>query len=617
MSGTQEPRAHPDAAAETPATDEADPARSATEDGGREEAGHEDGGREDAGREDNGREDGGREDSGREGTSGKQPPRPRRMLYVTLPGSWTAVVFGCLSFTPSLLPRGGLLQGVICGITAAIGYGLGVLAAWVWREFADREARPARRRSWRTFFVTAPALFAVAFGLGQYWQHEIRRLMGVRDYNLLLTIVSPLVAVLVFCLVLVTGRGVRGLYRWLAGLLRRRIGARAAGATGWILVAALAYATVTGLLLDGFISLANQTFSARDTVTQEGAHRPTVGARSGGPGSLVPWDSLGREGRSFTGRGPTTADIARFTHGSAQQPIRAYAGLDSAESTEARAELAVADLKRAGGFERKNLLVATTTGSGWIDPAAVDTFEYLSGGDSAAVALQYSYLPSWISYLVDQSKAREAGRDLFDAVYDTWSRLPQDQRPRLYVAGESLGSFGGEAPFSGEADLRIRTAGTLFAGPPNFNTLYRQFTDERASGSREIQPVYKDGRTVRFTNDPASDIAPADRPWDGTRVLYLMHPSDPIVWWSPRLVLHEPDWLDEPHGKDVLGRTRWLPFVTFWQVTADLPFATGVPSGHGHTYVTEYVDGWNTVMRPSGFSGQDLARLKDIIAAGH
>ena len=49
--------------------------------------------------------------------------------------------------------------------------------------------------------------------------------------------------------------------------------------------------------------------------------------------------------------------------------------------------------------------MVTTTGSGWVDPASVDTFEYLSGGDSAIVAIQYSYLPSWMSYLVDQSKA--------------------------------------------------------------------------------------------------------------------------------------------------------------------------------------------------------------------
>lgn len=71
---------------------------------------------------------------------------------------------------------------------------------------------------------------------------------------------------------------------------------------------------------------------------------------------------------------------------------------------------------------------------------------------------------------------------------------------------------------------------------------------------------------TRFTTDPLAGIPPADRPWDGTRVLYLMHPSDPIVRWTPCLTFGEPDWLSEPHGRDVLKGMRWLPFVTFWQV---------------------------------------------------
>jgi uncharacterized membrane protein len=261
-------------------------------------------------------------------------------------------------------------------------------------------------------------------------------------------------------------------------------------------------------------------------------------------------------------------------------------------------------------------VVFTTTGSGWVDPAMIDSFEYLSDGDSAAVAIQYSYLPSWISYLVDQSKAREAGRTLFDVVYDRWSRLPQDQRPKLFVAGESLGSFGGETAFSGEADLRNRTAGTLFAGPPNFNTLFREFSDNRDTGSPEIEPVYKDGRTVRFASDPAAAIPPSGQPWDGSRVLYLMHPSDPIVWWSPHLILSEPDWIGEAPGTDVLEGMVWMPFVTFWQVSADLPFSTGVPGGHGHKYTTEQVDGWYAVLQPPGLTPATLDALKQVIAKG-
>ncbi len=540
--------------------------------------------------------------------------KPRKLLYVTLPGGWGAIIFACLSFTPSLLPRGGVIQGVICGITAAIGYGLGVWAASIWRAFADREPRPPRRWAWRTFFVSAIVLFAVAFGLGQYWQYEIRKLMGVTDYNIPLVVASPFIAVLVFCLFLLIGRGLRGLYRWAAALLSRWIGPRAARGVGWVLVVGLTYVVVSGVLLQGFIGLMNQAYSVRDTRTAEGIKQPTTSLRSGGPGSLIPWDTLGWQGRNFIGKGPSVSDIEKFTGQPPMEPIRIYAGLASAKGAQAQAALAVKDLQRAGGFQRKYLAVVTTTGSGWVDPALVDSFEYLTGGNCATVAIQYSYLPSWISYLVDQSKALAAGRALFDAVYGVWAKLPADQRPKLVVAGESLGSFGGEAAFTGENDLANRTNGALFAGPPNFNTLFREFSDHRDAGSPEVQPIYQDGRIVRFTNDASTGIPPPGQPWNGTRVLYLMHPSDPIVWWSPHLIFSQPDWISEPPGRDVLKSMFWMPFITFWQVTADLPFATGVPGGHGHTYSGEYVNGWNAVLRPAGITSQDLATLRPIIA---
>lgn len=540
----------------------------------------------------------------------------RKLLYATLPGCWGALVFACLSFTPSLLPRGGVLQGVVCGITAAIGYGLGVFAAFVWRAFADRSPRRPGRRPWLVFLVSAVVLFAVSFGVGQYWQHQIRALMGVAEYNIPLVVLAPVVAAVVFCLLLAVGRGIRGLYRASARLLHRWIGRRAAGVVGWFLIAGLVYAVVSGVLLGGLVGVANEAFSLRDTMTPEGAAQPATGLRSGGPGSVVPWDSLGWQGRSFIGDGPSTDQIGQFVDHPALEPIRTYAGLASSADSESRAALAVEDLSRAGGFQRGNLLVVTTTGSGWVDPALVDSFEYLTGGDAATVAIQYSYLPSWISYLVDQSKAREAGRDLFDAVYDVWSKLPPDNRPQLFVAGESLGSFGGETAFSGEYDLRNRTSGTLFAGPPNFNTLFREFSDRREPGSPEVEPVYKNGRTVRFSNDPEAGIPPTGSPWDGTRVLYLMHPSDPIVWWSPNLILSEPDWIGQPPGRDVLEDMVWIPFVTFWQITADLPFSTGVPGGHGHKYTAEYVDGWNAVLQPAGLTGEQLATLRTVIGGG-
>ena len=543
------------------------------------------------------------------------PARPRKLLYVTLPGCWGALIAGCLSFTPSLLPRSGTIQGIVWGITAAIGYGVGVNVAWIWRAFADREARRPRRRSWLIFFISAAVLTVVMFGLGQYWQYLIRGLMGVTEYNIALVVASPFIAALVFCLILLIGRGLRGLYHWVERLLHRWTSERAARAVGWLLVVGLTYAVVTGVLFQGFIDAMNSAYSLRDTKTAEGVHQPTTGLRSGGPGSLIPWDTLGWQGRNFIGKGPSTSDIEKATGQPAMAPIRIYSGLASASDAEARANLAVQDLERAGGFQRKYLLVVTTTGSGWVDPALSDSFEYLTDGDSAIVAIQYSYLPSWISYLVDQSKAREAGRALFDAVYGPWSQLPEGQRPRLLVAGESLGSFGGETAFSGEQSMANLTEGALWAGPPNFNTLFREFSDHRDSGSLEVQPIYHDGRIVRFADDATTDIPPDGQSWPASRVLYMMHPSDPIVWWSPHLIFSAPDWISEPPGKDVLAGIIWIPFVTFWQVTADLPFATGVPAGHGHKYTSEYVDGFNAVMQPAGVTPQELTELRKIIAA--
>jgi uncharacterized membrane protein len=70
----------------------------------------------------------------------------------------------------------------------------------------------------------------------------------------------------------------------------------------------------------------------------------------------------------------------------AGEPIRVYVGLRSAESLEGRTKLALDELSRVGGFDRSVLVVITPTGSGWVDPAAVDSIEYLRHGDVAVTA---------------------------------------------------------------------------------------------------------------------------------------------------------------------------------------------------------------------------------------
>ena len=91
-------------------------------------------------------------------------------------------------------------------------------------------------------------------------------------------------------------------------------------------------------------------------------------------------------------------------------------------------------------------------------------------------------------------------------------------------------------------------------------------------------------------------------------MVYLQHPSDPITWWSPALMVRRPDWLAEPRGYDVLPSMRWFPFVTFWQVTADMAVSNGVPAGHGHNFGATPVAAWAHIAPPDGWTADGPPR---------
>ncbi|OOK78329.1 hypothetical protein BZL30_2675 [Mycobacterium kansasii] len=176
--------------------------------------------------------------------------------------------------------------------------------------------------------------------------------------------------------------------------------------------------------------------------------------------------------------------------------------------------MAARDLQRAGGLQRAVVAVATTTGTGWINEAEADALEYIYNGNTAIVSMQYSYLPSWLSFLVDKENARHAGQALFEAVDKLIRQMPEFKRPKLVVFGESLGSFGGEAPFMTLDNVLARTDGALFSGPTFNNTIWNDLTSTRDPGSPEWLPIYHHGANVRFVARP-SDLQRPDEPWGG------------------------------------------------------------------------------------------------------
>ena len=81
----------------------------------------------------------------------------------------------------------------------------------------------------------------------------------------------------------------------------------------------------------------------------------------------------------------------------AKQPIRVYASLAAADTEEERAELLLRELDRTKAFERSAIALFSPTGSGYVNYVACETYEYLTRGDCASMAIEYSVLPSALS----------------------------------------------------------------------------------------------------------------------------------------------------------------------------------------------------------------------------
>lgn len=533
----------------------------------------------------------------------------------TFGGTATALFLLAASLTPSLLPRHWLYQGVVSGIVGALGYAVGTTASAIARRvFRFDPPDHVERAAWVTLVVVTGVGLPLLLARAVTWQQHLHRLMGMPEPG-----APGYVAAVLLGLVLATGlvavaRGVRHLSSALRHRLERWLPRRAAATGSVAVMAVLGIGLIDGLVTSVLFSVADETFRVSDGLVTDTAVRPVDAQRSGSPDSLVAWEDLGAQGRDFVAGGPDRGALEAFHDGAARDPIRVYVGLQAGEDDGDRAALVLDELVRTGAFDREVLCLMTTTGTGWIDPVAAAALEYLWAGDTALATMQYSYLPSWISFLVDQPRAREASAVLFDEVHAHWETLPEDDRPRLLVFGESLGADGSEAAFSGIADIRNRTDGVLWVGPPNVSELWRTFTDRRDPGTFERRPVYDGGATVRFAAAP-EHLSDPSGVWYEPRVVYLQHPSDPVVWWSPRLVLRRPDWLQEPQGADVLPDMRWYPFVTFWQLTADLAMAERVPPGHGHKYGTLVVDAWLALTDPPGWTDADTARLKSRLRA--
>ncbi|HEU4840121.1 MAG TPA: alpha/beta-hydrolase family protein, partial [Ilumatobacteraceae bacterium] len=527
-------------------------------------------------------------------------PRPRTILarprYGPLVG---ALVPWVLSMWPTLLPRGVVVQGCVSGVCAALGWLTGLVAGHAVHHGLAAIGRPVspavRRVAWRLLAVLAPVVAVIALVQWYRWQNEQRRSIGMPEIPFWWVVPVTLVSIVVLAVLVLIGRLVVAGVMWIDRRVERvvpRWWARLA--IGVVLVLVVVGALNIGK--DRIVSWADTSFGAVNETSPDGIGPPRYSGDSGSAESLVPWDTLGFQGRTFAGGGPGAEDIAVLNPdagpgGTAVEPIRVYVGLDSADSVEARTDLAMRELERSGAFDRDVLVVWTATGTGWVNPDAARAIEIMHGGNTAIVSVQYSFLPSWIAFLVDPDNAAEAGISLFDAVQQRWADLPADDRPELIVYGESLGSQGGERAFSGDGqpaqesleEVVAETDGALFVGPVASNAIYGRMVDERDRGSPSWRPALAAVPELRVAN-AAGEIDADDTSWTSPRILYLHHPTDAVGTWSPAALWRPPGWTEHPVGRGVPGRVRWFPVVTWVQETADLMAGFSAKTGYGHDY---------------------------------
>lgn len=511
------------------------------------------------------------------------------------------------ALTPSLLPVGLTFLLLLTALGTVVGYAIGSVIEWAVRKIpAVRRHRAPR---WLVFALIAlfwiPALVFTPIAIG--WQYEQQEKLTMPE-PLPGSIVIILATLAIAGVLLLVGRLLRTGTNALAGLVGRWIRIR----TVWLrLGTAVVLILLASVAVNGGLAWLVGSY---DTVNadQSGQSPTDLGINSGSDTSLTPWDTLGREGRFYVSNTMTPADITGITGRPAQTPVRVYVGMEQGDTPQERTALALEELDRVDAWSREYLVIFGVTGTGWVDPNAINALEAVTDGDVTTVAVQYSAVPSWIGFVIDPQTTIDQNRDTIDAVVAAWRERPADERPELILFGQSLGSLGTQGAWTAEAtpeDVVAEIPHVIWMGPPAESVLWQAWQADRTGGPA-WKPVVGDGtitRVIVSQDDP--DALEQKQP---PTIVFAAHANDPVVYWSPSLLFSKPDWLDAPLGPGVMPQMRWIPIITFLQVGMDL-IAGGEPPEVGHNYSANMALAVALAVQPDGWTTQQSLDLQSAL----
>jgi uncharacterized membrane protein len=443
------------------------------------------------------------------------------------------------------------------------------------------------------------------------WQNATRAVVGMEPVSTAQPLIIVGISAVAFSLLWLIALAFLFVLRILRQQLDRFVPRRVSAMLAFLFVLWIFWALGEGVLAKRLFQLADSTLEAADSFIEPDIPRPTDPLRIGSESSAVAWEDLGRWGRDYIHRQPSREEIAEFVGESAMDPVRVYVGLGAAATPQERAELALQELIRLGGFERSAIVVMVPVGTGWMDPGSQDSLEFILGGDVATVAVQYSYLKAALSVLADSEVGFEQARALFNAVYEHWSNLPKDSRPKFYVHGLSQGAQISQNTLPLLDILEDPIDGVLWAGSPFFARFWQHVRERREPQSPIWQPRYGNGSLVRVANQKTG-LEQYSAPWGPIRIIFLNYASDPIVFFTYDMAYRQPEWLKEPRAFDVSPDLRWYPIVTMLQVGLDTTISLKAP-GYGHYYVAEdYIEAWVELFQPANWTAERSEELKEI-----
>ena len=511
------------------------------------------------------------------------------------------LIFAAIAFvyalTPSLMPRDGVLQGIVAWVSSVAVYSIFAwwVGLWKWLWF------PYYYNLWGARICYAISMYIIVYWLSHAteWQNSVYfaawlpEVETVRPYTILI------VSIGVFLGIILVWRIFWKIVLLSSAKLEKILPFRASLIASFFAISYLFWSIGNGIFVQSFFEFMDKSSKQVDALIPITLASPINPLATGSEASLIAWSSLWSKWRDFVSWGTSLEKLQLFFDSAdIKEPLRVYAWLNSADTPEKRAQLLLEEMLRVDAFSRSYLVLVTPTGTGWIDPRSISALELLLKGDVSTVWVQYSYLPSWLTLLSDYEAGEESARIVFEAIYGYWSSLPQDERPKLFLHGLSLGSRYSEISSDIWDIIADPYAWALWVWPTYNNELWKRFTRQRNQGTSPFLPSYWDDSLVRFFTQFGTS-ADLTRDWGVFRILYFQYPSDAVSFFDTQSFWRAPEWMNYELPPDISSQLRFIPVVTFFQLLTDNFTATSTREWHGHTYAAkDYLTAWYQLIQP-------------------